>query len=171
MTNFMNCKKGRCGAGQKIFTNAFGWQSIIKFGDLTSSNVIAVEGVYIQNRPVNQSSADAYLNPDGLTAAIKDFNFRVAIKGEAKYTQNGIEVTVEEVGVYAKESYDFINDGTVYVFSNDQPLGIWDEGVGYVTNDSFNEWRKANNKGGDFWVYSDIRVTRLNPSDVFVVPF
>lgn len=142
----------------------------IKFGDLTSSNVIAIEAVHIQYRPVEQSTWNAYWHSDSLTAAIKDFTLRVAIKGEAKYTQNGIEVTVEEVGIYAKESYDFINDGTVYVYTTDQPLGVWEEGVGYVTNDSFNEWRTANNKGGDFWVYSDIKVTRLNPPDVFIVP-
>lgn len=56
----------------------------IKFGNLSSANVIGTEDVYVQNRPVSQSSWDAYWNPDGLTAAIKDFSLRVAIKGEAR---------------------------------------------------------------------------------------
>ncbi len=148
----------------------------IKFGDLTSSNVVAIEEVYVQHRDVTRNSLAAYLKPDGLTAAIKDFNLHLAIKGEAKYTPNGIEVTVEEVGVYAKETYDFLNDDTPYYYPGcngckDQPLGYWKDGVGLVTNDSLNEWRKTHNKGGDFLVYSDIKVTRLNPPDVFVVPF
>ena len=96
----------------------------LNFGDLTSSNVIRIEEVYIQSKPVNRSSLAAYRNPDGLTAAIKDFNYHLAVKGEAKYTPNGIEVTIQEVGVYAKETYDFINDGTFYGPTGyDQPLG------------------------------------------------
>ncbi len=140
----------------------------IKFGDLTSSNVVAIEGVYVQSHKV-----EIFSYYDGLTAAIANFNYHIAIKGEAKYTPNGIEVTVEEVGIYARDSYDFINDDTYYwsCFCYDQPLGDWDDGVGKISNDTFNNWRTANGKGGDFLVYSDIKVTRLNPPDVFVVPF
>jgi hypothetical protein len=149
----------------------------VNFGDLTSSNVIKIEEVYIQSKPVNRGNWDSYRNPDGLTAAIKDFNYRMAVKGEAKYTSNGIEVTIQEVGVYAKETYDFINDDTNYpdVLDNQQ-LGSWsyEDGsgnVGFVSNDSFNNWRKETGKGGDFLVYSDIKVTRLNPPDIYIVPF
>lgn len=147
----------------------------IGFGDLTSANVVAIEKVYIQSRPVNIFSFY-----DGLTAAIANFNFHVAIKGTVSYTQNSLEVTVEEVGIYARDSYDFINDGSTYwqcFYCDDQPLGNWDtiapenlKGVGKISNNTFNNWRKANNKGGDFLVYSDIKVTRLNPPDIFVVP-
>lgn len=149
----------------------------LNFGDLTSSNVIRIEEVYIQSKPVNRSNADSYLKPDGLTAAIKDFNYHLAVKGEAKYTSNGIQVTIQEVGVYAKESYDFINDETSYFgFGKDQPLGYWsyEDGsgaTGLITNDSFNNWRRETGRGGDFLVYSDIKITKLNPPDVFIVPF
>lgn len=149
----------------------------LNFGDLTSSNVIRIEEVYIQSKAVNRSSLASYNNPDALTAAIKDFNYHMAVKGEAKYTPNGIEVTVQEVGVYAKESYDFINDGTFYGPTGyDQPLGTWYYGEGlsefiWITNNSFNNWREATGRGGDFLVYSDIKVIRLNPPDIFIVPF
>ena len=147
----------------------------IGFGDLTSANVVAIERVYIQSRPVNIFSFY-----DGLTAAIANFNFHVAIKGTVSYTQNSLEVTVEEVGIYARDSYDFINDGGTYwqcLYCDDQPLGNWDtiapdnlKGVGKISNNTFNNWRIANKKGGDFLVYSDIKVTRLNPPEIFVVP-
>jgi hypothetical protein len=102
------------------------------------------------------------------------------LKGTVSYSQNSLEVTVEEVGIYARDSYDFINDGSTYwqcLYCDDQPLGNWDtiapenlKGVGKISNNTFNNWRKANNKGGDFLVYSDIKVTRLNAPEIFVVP-
>lgn len=139
----------------------------IKFGDLTSSNVVEIEGVHIQSREVK-----IFSYYDGLTAAIANFSFHVAIKGEASYTQKGLEVAVEEIGIYAKDSYDYINDGTLYLacLCYDQYLGDWGKDVGYVYNSSFNDWRTANNKGGDFLVYSDIKVTKITPPDTFIVP-
>ncbi len=139
----------------------------IKFGDLTSSNVIEIEGVHIQSREVK-----IFSYYDGLTAAIANFSFHVAIKGEASYTQKGLEVTVEEIGIYAKDSYDYINDGTLYLacLCYDQPLGDWGKDVGYIHNSSFNNWRTANKKGGDFLVYSDIKVIKITPPDTFIVP-
>ena len=139
----------------------------IKFGDLTSSNVVEIEGVHIQSREV-----EIFSYYDGLTAAIANFSFHVAIKGEASYTQKGLEITVEEIGIYAKDSYDYINDGTLYLacLCYDQYLGDWGKDVGYVYNSSFNNWRTANNRGGDSLVYSDIKVTKITPPDAFIVP-
>ena len=90
-------------------------------------------------------------------------------------------VNITDVGVYVADSYDF--DGP-------QALGIWNEDNNtasmnylkadefargreanqYVSNDSFQEWRKANNRGGDFCVFSDIKWTHLDPSTTFAIP-
>ena len=40
----------------------------------------------------------------------------------------------------------------------------------FVNNYDFQEWRKANNRGGDFRVFSDIKWTHLDPSPTFAIP-
>lgn len=83
-------------------------------------------------------------------------------------------IEIEEIGLYVRDTYDFINVG------DDQLLGYWsnqgvlrpglvsyftepdhiDQGNTHyykVTNDSFNEYRKTWNKGGDFVVFSTVK--------------
>lgn len=141
----------------------------VPFGDLSSSNVVSIEDNHVQ------FGALKLLSPpmDGLTAALANFSFHLAIMGHALYTQNGIRVTVEKVGIYVKDSYDFINDGTFYIgcLCYDQPLGSWEQNVGNVSNDTFNNWRRISGRGGDYLIYSDIKVVELTQPDVFIVPF
>ncbi len=83
-------------------------------------------------------------------------------------------IEIEEVGLYVRDTYDFLNtDG-------DQLLGYWNKQgvirpgpIDYfaepdfidksdlryfkVTNDSFNNYRKRWNKGGDFLVFSTVK--------------
>lgn len=137
----------------------------VLFGDLTSSNVIAIEDVYIQSLPVNEGWLNKRVNYmldslDGLTAALAEFNFHMAVKGEATLANQKIQIQLNEIGIYAKDSYDF---------HEDQSLGKWENGVGSITNSHFRDWRAQNNKGGDFLIYSDIKIVRLNPPDIFVI--
>jgi hypothetical protein len=125
----------------------------IEFGDLTSANVIAIEATYIQSRSCENGTIQ-----DGLAAALANFKFRLAIKGTASHVGGKTLVSVKAVGIYVKDSYDFINDGSFnwLCWCSDQPLGSWDKGVGSVSNDTFKNWRTANReprtaKAAIFW--------------------
>jgi hypothetical protein len=75
-------------------------------------------------------------------------------------------ITIRRVGTYIYDKYDF---------EGDQPLGYWNFKTGDVTKDpiawgytkvsnsDFRAWRDKNKKGGDFWVYSDIKINNLTP--------
>ncbi len=146
----------------------------IRFGDLNSANVAAIEKNQVQLGSVSETVPTM----DGLTAALANFDFHLAIKGFAIYKSNAFEVTVEEIGIYVKDQYDFINDQKIKNFNlgcfcYDQTLGgedVWGKDVGALSNNSFNKWREQNKRGGDFIVYSDIKITKLNPLDSFSVP-
>lgn len=130
---------------------------------------------YINYRTVGESGY-SLLNPtfDDLTAALGLFVFRVAVGGTVTRRGDGLwaphEVTIDEVGVYVRDSYDF---------EGEQNLGNWDEtnlavrGLGGsgtpVTNKNFHRWREETSKGGDFLVFSDVKRTVLDPAVTFVV--
>lgn len=124
-------------------------------GDL-SLPVTALDQQWINVRSVYNGT-----NIDGLAAALGNFNFHLVIVGKSQRL-NALEysVTVEEVGVYAKDSVDF---------EGDQFLGWWGYNDSLIYNSDFREWRNRNNAGGDFRVYSDVKRTRLAKPDVVVV--
>lgn len=110
---------------------------------------------------------------DDMTAALGNFVFKVVLAAEVQPVTGGrTEVTVREVGVFIRDSYDF---------NGSQSLGYWDEedndvsmvnpfaGEG-VTNATFRAWRSANGLGGDFLVFSDVKRVALPRPDVLVVP-
>ncbi len=81
------------------------------------------------------------------------------------------QVTITEVGIYIRDSYDF---------NGDQDLGYWDDTDNSVsminplsgtkvTNADFRAWRAPNGRGGDFLVFSDVKRTTLRPPDSFLV--
>jgi hypothetical protein len=84
-------------------------------------------------------------------------------------TLDRYQVSIEAVGIYLWDSYDF---------NGDQELGWWNQSgvtrvpdpIRYdrVTNEDFRNWRSHNQNGGDFHIYSDVRTTRRNPPDTFV---
>jgi hypothetical protein len=71
-----------------------------------------------------------------------------------------LTMTVDEVGVYVKDSFDF---------EGDQFLGFWGYRDTPYNNSDFREWRMANHAGGDFLVFSDIKRTKISPPDVVKV--
>jgi hypothetical protein len=108
---------------------------------------------------------------DDMSAALANFAFRVLVAGSVAAGPGGTghRVTISEVGVYIRDSYDFVGF---------QPLGFWDDstnrvektpfwgGVG-VFNSDFEAWRTANGRGGDFLLFSDIKRTTLTTPDTF----
>jgi hypothetical protein len=143
-----------------------------QFGDL-SKTAPNLEDDYINFRAVGGYVYQyySYHGLNDLTAALGRFVMNVAISGVVESIPNLTEfkISVSEVGIYIKDSYDF---------EGDQFLGYWDEndnsvstinrfsGDG-VSNEDFRNWRTANGKGGDFRVYSDVKRQRLGTADKF----
>ncbi len=83
----------------------------------------------------------------------------------------GMRVKLSQVGLHMTDSYDF---------EGEQDLGYWDEASNQasvywhydwtrVTNQSFRDWRQANQKGGDFRVFSDVKTLTLAPPESFLI--
>jgi hypothetical protein len=150
-------------------------------GSLTAAQMQQFnEDYHIQNRPV---SSDLVSDPlDDLFAALANFSFNFVVEGTVERLPdvNGkprYKVTLDKVGIYVRDSYDF-NDKKGNWIS--QPLGYWDcaerdagktpgPGAYYVDNDDFREWRDkyGNGKGGDYLVFSDIKVIDVSDSFEF----
>jgi hypothetical protein len=111
---------------------------------------------------------------DDMEAALANFAFYVVpLAGDVGPETGRFRVKLSQIGVHIMDSYDF---------EGDQDLGYWDEvtnnvsgsyigsGDGVkVTNETFRNWRTANSKGGDFLVYSDVKVLNLNPPESFLI--
>lgn len=134
----------------------------ISFGDFTKTG----NALHLQQtnfRPVDDTKLD------DLGGALGKFSFYSIPKGTATENHNGsISVTIREVGVYVRDDYNF---------EGEQPLGYWKQpdGVrsvwwaGYtrVDNSDYREYRVDHGRGGDFIVFSDVRVTRLQEPNSF----
>lgn len=110
---------------------------------------------------------------DDLYGALGKFTYRVAVQGTAvavdKKPQHSVRI--ESIGIYIRDTYDF---------NGDQPLGFWNFKTGavsrtpgfgyeYIENKTFRAWRAKNGRGGDFLVFSDVKVLTRTPPDVFIV--
>ncbi len=138
------------------------------FGNLAAPTP-TLDADYVNYRVVSFGSSDL----DDMAAALGNFTFRVVVAGGVAPIPKSprFNVTVAEVGVYIRDSYDF--NGTQF-------LGFWDDkkrtvsmvnplaGTS-VSNDDFRAWRTANGKGSDLLVYSDVLRTRLSTPDTFEV--
>jgi hypothetical protein len=138
------------------------------FGNL-SRPVPHLDSDYVNFRVVSFG----LFNLDDMAAALGNFAFRVVVAGCVAPVPktSKFQVTISEVGVYIRDSYDF---------NGSQFLGFWDDKKNTVSmanplagtavsNDDFRTWRAANSKGVDFLVYSDLLRTRLSTPDVFEI--
>lgn len=124
---------------------------------------------------------------DDLYGALGRFDFRAVVRGTVRpvptsrpaptmsrraagppSTLTSYEVSIEAVGIYIWDSYDF--NGT-------QLLGYWSElgvsrsplsGYDAVTNEDFRQWRQRHGRGGDFCIFSDVQTIPRRPPDTFV---
>lgn len=131
------------------------------FGNLNAP-VPVVDQKWLNSRPVSNG-----LNVDGLAVAVGAFNFNIAVAGKITskpfmrgMTMRMVSVSIEEVGIYAKDSVDF---------EGQQFLGWWGYRDTAYYNSDFREWRIENHKGGDFLDYSDMRRIKLTTPDVIAV--
>jgi hypothetical protein len=144
-----------------------------RFGETSGLTMPQVDDQSINFRPVTMNIL-GFL--DGLDAALGAFTFKVLAQGrvgpsatlEPPLTHR---VNIDKVGVYIKDSFDF---------NGPQFLGSWRETPPDATKDplafppyvqvnnvDFRNWRTANNRGGDFLIFSDIKWTTRIPADSF----
>lgn len=127
------------------------------FGDLSRA-AIDMDNDYINARPVENG-----LNYDAMSGALGAFVFKLAVAGivlPLPAPVGGMIVTVQEIGIYVKDSFDF---------NGDQFLGFWGYRDTPTNNSDFREWRNSHHQGGDFEVFSDVKRTKLSTPDVVKV--
>jgi hypothetical protein len=153
-----------------------------RFGDLTQP-VGILQADYINHRPAGSSTGRL----DDLTAALGAFTFRVVVAGTVTWAEarDTFDVTIDQVGVYVHDSFDFNGSqylgswaypgssyqdkyGRVYEFPSGR-VSPWPfEGGEIIMNYDFREYRQRTVKGGDFLVFSDLnRVNMRGVSDTF----
>ncbi|MEA9983608.1 DUF6402 family protein, partial [Herbaspirillum sp. RTI4] len=118
------------------------------------------------------------LQVDEFLGAVGSFIFKIAVVGAASWGPiKGNVFTVKKVGIYIRDTYDFINEY--------EPLGVWKRSgclpplkaaayylllkgrdwlelsnsyPGYVaaSNQNFRDWQNKHKSGGDFIIYSDV---------------
>jgi Family of unknown function (DUF6402) len=167
----------------RIWANPAGQAEVVKM--LRRKSLLVVGGTFGNlGLPVQSQDRDyvtqrvvefalMYDPLDDMSAALANFAFRVLVAGSvaAGTGGTGYRVTISEVGVYIRDSYDFVGF---------QPLGFWDDSTNTVQkgpfwggvpvfNSDFQDWRTAHSAGGDFLVYSDIKRTPLAVPDTFTV--
>jgi hypothetical protein len=123
---------------------------------------------------------------DDMYAALGSFAVRVVAAGTVVPVQAAVpsmtssarprttatrhQAQIEQVGFFIRDSFDF---------NGFQPLGFWSStdvaraplpGYDWVGNDTYRAWRAANGRGGDFIVYSDLKVVRRSPPDTVEIP-
>lgn len=122
--------------------------------------------------------------PDDVYGALGSFIIKIAFTDltVTRDTDGFMRLEIKELGLYIRDTYEFMNDG------DDQPLGYWGEkgvikpgvmsellkkeyidedGCRYfrVTNSSFVRYRekyKSENRTGDFFVYSTVKKIPTN---------
>jgi hypothetical protein len=133
---------------------------------------------------------------DDLFGAIGKGTLKIAVFGQVDSSAKDAKhvLTIEKIGLYIRDAYDFNDDSSI-----SQPLGYWGfSGVESfklmardvplktefeaetseelnakryrVTNASFQNFRKETSKGGDFLIYSDLHLIKLDKPIQYVIP-
>ena len=128
---------------------------------------------------------------DALFAALANFNLYVAItQGEIsvvnpRYKAACLKVT--EIGIYARDSFDFIDDPGDII---SQPLGFWSTSFNmgvpfptpdaillpwnfpklWISNDDFRHYQSMTGKGGDFYIFSNVRKISVQNPEWVILP-
>lgn len=129
--------------------------------------VSQIDKDYVQYRTVTS----LFGSLDGLGAALGNFAFRVAIKGAVNEGPTGkLQIVVTDVGIYVRDSYDFVGSQSLgYWNKNDNSVGRTPLRGDEIRNSDFRDWQTKNGRGGDYLVFSDLKVTKLAKPDSFEV--
>lgn len=145
------------------------------FGNLSAS-VLLLNKVYIQSKQYTSSPWSDPLND--VYGALGSFNYHYAVEGVVTPSPKGqFRIAIKKVGIFVFDKYDFEDDASWWRPS--QPLGFWNFDTGdvskgwswgyhEVSNSTFRDWRAKNGHGGDFLVYSKVKIIELFPPQVFM---
>ena len=149
-----------------VIRTTFGYNQ--RFCSLTR-NVLEIENDYVTHYAV----PPAY-TLDALTGALGGFNYHIAVSGVVFRNC----AYIDSVGVYVFDRYDFIDRGLVEKYLWSQDLGAWNKrtntisffwGGDSVDNETFRKYQARTKKGGDFEVFSDVKVRILRMEESFKV--
>jgi Family of unknown function (DUF6402) len=152
-----------------------GWSTLGNLPGLTTPQMdnFYVNSITVEARYQDMAKVGLGMNIiDDFWCSLGTCQLRLAVKGRCQNLeltdqekranlQRKLVVYIEQSGVFAFDSYNF-NDEQDLGYWNNLPIG---KGSGStvaggmrfnVTNSDFDEYRRKNNKGGDFLVYSDI---------------
>ncbi|MDX1605391.1 MAG: DUF6402 family protein [Candidatus Competibacterales bacterium] len=147
------------------------------FGDFTLP-VTKIDDDYVQYKTVGGdgyyygSYLEGYFNNyghyfygydtmDDMTAALGRFVFRIAVKGTVSPEKNNRRtITVEKAAFYVRDSYDFNGDQFLGLWDkDDNSVSAWKLGSGsWIENKDFRDYRKKTGWGGDYLIYSDLKI-------------
>jgi hypothetical protein len=109
-------------------------------------------------------------------AALGAFELLLVVAGEVHPLPNGTHrVIIEKKGVFMEDQYD-LEGGQYFGYWNIQnhTASLLPSGFGgclsYVDNSSFRAWRQVNSRGGDYFIYSDLRAVTLENPYIFYCP-
>lgn len=142
----------------------------IDLSELPSDSIATPE--FHQSQQVGFESVGAFLPGDDLSAALGNFALYAAPIGTAIRQGNQINVNINSIAVYVRDSFDFNGEqfGESVLRVVGGPLGCWKlpdgfsqvgrlrEGFTCVGNREFRDFRSQFNRGEDFQVYSTIRI-------------
>jgi uncharacterized Zn-binding protein involved in type VI secretion len=146
------------------------------FGDDLKGPIQELDRFFFQQRDANVgrfNNASALFDPDHLDAALHAFSFRAVASGFTEPHPAGHGVVIEKVAVYARDQFEF---------GDEQDLGWWDcENKKYpvppipgfhaaLSNRDFREYRSRTGQGGDFLIFSNMRLLELDRNYSFVCP-
>lgn len=145
------------------------------FGNNLAQPIQSLDRHFVQERTVNDGILDqtrALDDPDHLDAALHAFSFRTVMSGYTEPSNGKHMVVVEKVGVYARDQFEF---------GGFQVLGFWDcanrryardnrLGASLVLNSDFRQYRDRTGQGGDYLIFSDLRLLPHTNAVTFCEP-
>ena len=147
-------------AAIKAIKSKYG-NTVGKFGDF-SQPMPDLHTNNIQHIKVGNVASDPF---DDMFCALGHFSLYVVVKGEAN--KSGIGIT--HIGIHVKDDYDFNGGQTL----GTDTLGWWNKktnyggffsdnnGATHVKNSTFRKFRGETGSGGDFYLYSDLIIIKL----------
>lgn len=112
-----------------------------------------------------------------LVATLAAFNFHIIALGTITRIPEGFRIKINKIGVYVKDSFDFITEDEIlgdWNITENKVMGAYSRiqlptlpNYYRITNKSYREYRKDYGKGMDFNLYSDIKYIDKTKDNIF----
>jgi hypothetical protein len=123
------------------------------------------EKYYFQNRPFKENKT---VDVDDFYGSVASCNFHFIAEGLLEQKQHGIEGVITRLGIYLKDSFDYVGSQFLGYWSiktrsvSKNVLKAIDGDHINISNSSYRDYRKSVGKGGDFYRYSNIYAFQVN---------